>query len=127
MTWEVGAQSAGGCYKGVTKSKLPLCSTPSSGCTHPTGVSRPERLCGDLYACLPSTRHTFRAMSPPPKPPIARGIAAGSLLVAPMILGAAVGFGIGSAVGATALLTILGLFAGLAGGFALVISRFRDL
>ena len=93
----------------------------------PGRVSQPERLCGDLYACLPWTRHTSRAMSPPPKPPIARGVVAGSLLLAPMILGAAVGFGIGSAVGAVALLTILGLFAGLAGGFALVISRFRDL
>jgi len=66
-------------------------------------------------------------MSPPPKPPITRGVVAGSLLLAPMILGAAVGFGIGSAIGAVALLTILGLFVGLAGGFALVISRFRDL
>ena len=66
-------------------------------------------------------------MSPPPKPPVARGIVAGSLLVAPMILGALVGFGVGSLIGAVALLTILGLFAGLAGGFALVISRFRDL
>jgi uncharacterized membrane protein required for colicin V production len=78
-------------------------------------------------ACLPTNRHTSRAMSPTPKPPVNRGIAAGSLLVAPMILGAAVGYGIGSAVGATALLVILGLFAGLAAGFALVISRFRDL
>ena len=66
-------------------------------------------------------------MSPPRKPPVNRGIVAGSLLVTPMILGAAAGYGIGSAVGATALLVILGLFAGLAAGFALVISRFRDL
>ena len=40
MTPEVGAASQTGCYKGVTKSDLPLCSLPSPGCSHPAGVSR---------------------------------------------------------------------------------------
>jgi hypothetical protein len=79
------------------------------------------------YACLPPSSHTSRAVSPPQKPPVNRGIVAGSLLVAPMILCAAIGYGLGSVLGAVALLTILGLFIGLGCGFALVISRFRDL
>ncbi len=40
MTSEVGACSQERCYKGVTKSDLPLCSLPSPGCSHPAGVSR---------------------------------------------------------------------------------------
>jgi F0F1-type ATP synthase assembly protein I len=79
------------------------------------------------YACLPPSSHTSRAMSPPSKPPVNRGIVAGSLLVAPMIVCALIGYGVGSVVGAVALLTILGVFIGLGCGFALVISRFRDL
>jgi len=54
-------------------------------------------------------------------------VAAGSLLVATVVLCAAIGFGIGSLIGFAVPLGLLGLFAGVAAGLALVITRFRDL
>jgi hypothetical protein len=54
-------------------------------------------------------------------------VAAGSLVVATIVLCAAVGFGLGSLFGWGVPLGIAGLFAGVAGGLALVITRFRDL
>jgi hypothetical protein len=54
-------------------------------------------------------------------------VAAGSQLVATVVLCAAIGFGIGSLIGFAVPLGLLGLFAGVAAGLALVITRFRDL
>jgi hypothetical protein len=54
-------------------------------------------------------------------------VAAGSLLVATVVLCAAIGFGIGSLIGWAVPLGLAGLFAGVAAGLALVITRFRDL
>jgi hypothetical protein len=54
-------------------------------------------------------------------------VAAGSLLVATVVLCAGIGFGIGSLIGFAVPLGLLGLFAGVAAGLALVITRFRDL
>jgi hypothetical protein len=54
-------------------------------------------------------------------------VAAGSLLVATVVLCAAIGFGIGSLIGFAVPLGLVGLFAGVAAGLALVITRFRDL
>jgi len=54
-------------------------------------------------------------------------VAAGSLLVATVVLCAAIGFGIGSLIGWAVPLGLAGLFVGVAAGLALVITRFRDL
>ena len=54
-------------------------------------------------------------------------VAAGSLLVATVVLCAAIGFGVGSLIGFAVPLGLLGLFVGVAAGLALVITRFRDL
>ena len=54
-------------------------------------------------------------------------IAAGSTIVASIILCAAIGFGLGALVGLAVPLGIVGLFAGVVAGIALVITRFRDL
>jgi hypothetical protein len=54
-------------------------------------------------------------------------VAAGSLVVATIVLCAAIGFGLGALVGVAVPLGIAGLFAGVVGGLALVITRFRDL
>ena len=54
-------------------------------------------------------------------------VAAGSLLVATIVLCAGIGFGLGALVGLAAPLGIAGLFVGVAAGLALVIGRFRDL
>jgi hypothetical protein len=62
-----------------------------------------------------------------PKLPLNRGVVAGTLLVATMLLCIAIGLGIGALIGAPALLGISGLFVGLIAGFALVHSRFKDL
>jgi hypothetical protein len=62
-----------------------------------------------------------------PQRPTARGAAAGSLLVATIILCAAIGFGIGALIGAAVPLGLLGLIIGPVAGIALVRSRFRDL
>jgi hypothetical protein len=54
-------------------------------------------------------------------------VAAGSLVVATIVVCAGMGFGIGSLVGLSVALGIAGLFVGVAAGLALVITRFRDL
>lgn len=56
-----------------------------------------------------------------------RGAAAGSLLVATIVLCAAVGFGIGAAVGAPVPLGIAGVFVGAVAGIVVVARRFSDL
>ena len=65
-------------------------------------------------------------MSEPSKPTM-RAAAAGSLLLATIVLCAAIGFGIGALVGAPVALGLLGLFVGPVVGIVLVHSRFRDL
>ena len=65
-------------------------------------------------------------MSEPSKPTM-RAAAAGSLLLATIVLCAAIGFGVGALVGAPVALGLLGLFIGPVVGIALVHSRFRDL
>ncbi|HVP03993.1 MAG TPA: hypothetical protein VMT10_15610 [Solirubrobacteraceae bacterium] len=65
-------------------------------------------------------------MSEPSKPTM-RAAAAGSLLIATIVLCGAVGFGIGALVGAPVALGLLGLFIGPVLGVLLVRSRFRDL
>ncbi len=65
-------------------------------------------------------------MSEPSKPTM-RAAAAGSLLLATIVLCAAIGFGIGALVGAPVALGLLGLFIGPVVGIVLVHSRFRDL
>jgi hypothetical protein len=59
--------------------------------------------------------------------PLNRGAAAGSLLVAAILLCGAVGAGIGALFGAALPLGIVGVFAGFAAGFALVYNRFKDI
>jgi hypothetical protein len=54
-------------------------------------------------------------------------VAAGSLVVATIVLCAAIGFGLGALAGVAVPVGIAGLFAGVVGGLALVITRFRDL
>lgn len=65
-------------------------------------------------------------MSEPSKPTM-RAAAAGSLLVATIVLCGAIGFGLGALVGAPVPLGLVGLFVGPVAGIALVRSRFRDL
>jgi hypothetical protein len=62
-----------------------------------------------------------------PRPPVNRGMVAGSLLVATILLCAAIGFGLGALVGAAIPLGLAGLFAGVPLGIVVVIRRFRDL
>ena len=66
-------------------------------------------------------------MSPPRESRGSSPVAAGSLIVACIVLCAALGFGLGALVDATVPLGILGLFVGVGAGLALVITRFRDL
>jgi len=54
-------------------------------------------------------------------------VAAGSLIVATIVVCAGLGFGVGALVGLSVPLGLAGLFAGVAAGLALVITRFRDL
>jgi hypothetical protein len=54
-------------------------------------------------------------------------MAAGMMIVGPLVACTAAGAGAGALVGAVAPLTILGVFVGLAAGTWAVISRFRDL
>lgn len=54
-------------------------------------------------------------------------VAAGSLIVATIVVCAGIGFGGGALIGLAVPLGIVGLFAGVAAGLALVITRFRDL
>jgi F0F1-type ATP synthase assembly protein I len=71
-----------------------------------------------------------RPMNPPAHTtgkPVMRGAAAGSYLVACILVCAGIGAGIGSLIDAVALLAILGVFAGLGAGFALVYSRYKDI
>jgi hypothetical protein len=91
-------------------------------------VYRPCRV--TLPPCLrtiPAT--TLETPTPPPngRPPVGRGMAAGMMLVAALVVCTAAGAGLGALVGAVAPLTILGVFAGFAAGLWAVISRFRDL
>jgi hypothetical protein len=53
--------------------------------------------------------------------------AAGSLIVATIVVCAGLGFGLGALIGLAVPLGIAGLFAGVVGGVALVITRFRDI
>jgi hypothetical protein len=62
-----------------------------------------------------------------PRRDVTSPVAAGSLLVATIVLCAGIGFGLGALVGFAVPLGIAGLFAGVAAGLALVITRFRDL
>jgi len=59
--------------------------------------------------------------------PTNRGAAAGTLLVATILLCGGVGLGIGALVGAPAPIGLAGVFVGFAAGIVLVIRRFRDL
>lgn len=59
--------------------------------------------------------------------PTMRAAAAGSMLVATIILCGLIGFGIGTLVGAPVPLLLAGLFVGPVLGVLLVRSRFRDL
>lgn len=61
------------------------------------------------------------------RPPVNRGVVAGTVLVATILLCAAVGFGLGALIGAEVILGLLGLFVGLGLGMALVYRRFRDI
>jgi hypothetical protein len=54
-------------------------------------------------------------------------MAAGTLLLSGVVLGALIGAGAGALVGAFGPLLAAGLFLGFAGGTAAVIVRFRDL
>ncbi|MCD6726691.1 MAG: hypothetical protein LT070_05570 [Solirubrobacteraceae bacterium] len=65
-------------------------------------------------------------MSEPSKPTM-RAAAAGSLLIATILLCGGIGFGLGSLVGAAVPLLLVGLFVGPVLGVLLVRSRFRDL
>lgn len=65
-------------------------------------------------------------MSDPPKPTM-RAAAAGSILIATILLCAAIGLGIGALVGAPVPLLLAGLFVGPVVGILVVRSRFRDL
>lgn len=69
---------------------------------------------------------TYQPMSQPPKP-LNRGVVAGGLIVAPMLLCGALGLAAGSLFGAAVLLGLAGLFTGVVVGFVLVHARFRDL
>ncbi len=53
-------------------------------------------------------------------------IAAGSLIIASLLVGGAIGWAVGSLVGVAVLLALVGAFAGTVGGVGLVIARFRD-
>ena len=66
-------------------------------------------------------------MTDRPNRPTMRGAAAGSVLLATIVLCAAVGFGVGAAVGAPAALGIVGVFVGVVAGIVVVIRRFSDL
>jgi hypothetical protein len=66
-------------------------------------------------------------MNRPRRPGGTSPVAAGSLILASIILCAGIGFGVGALAGVPVLLGIVGLFAGVAAGIALVITRFRDL
>jgi hypothetical protein len=54
-------------------------------------------------------------------------MAAGALLIGPLVVCAALGFGLGSLVGAAVPLGVVGLFVGFFAGLGLVYARFRDL
>lgn len=59
--------------------------------------------------------------------PVMRGVVAGSLLIATILLCAGIGFALGALVGVAVPVGLLGLFIGLAAGIWVVIARFRDL
>ena len=65
--------------------------------------------------------------STPPKRPVNRGMVAGSLLVATLLLCAAVGFGLGALAGAGVLGLFVGLFVGFPLGVVVVKRRFEDV
>lgn len=65
-------------------------------------------------------------MSDPQKPTM-RAAAAGSMLIATILLCAGIGLGLGALVGAPVPLLLVGLFVGPIVGVLVVRSRFRDL
>lgn len=66
-------------------------------------------------------------MNEPRRQSTMRGLAAGTLLLSGIVLGALVGLGIGALVGAAAPLLGVGVLLGFVAGIAAVIVRFRDL
>lgn len=66
-------------------------------------------------------------MTDTPPPNTTRGMVAGTLLLAGVVLGGLIGLGLGAAVGAVGPLLAAGIFLGFVGGTAAVIVRFRDL
>jgi hypothetical protein len=65
-------------------------------------------------------------MSDPPKPTM-RAAAAGSMLIATILLCAAIGLGVGALLGVPVPFLLAGLFVGPVLGVLVVRSRFRDL
>lgn len=59
--------------------------------------------------------------------PVTRAASAGALTLTVMLLCAAIGYGLGALIGAAVALGLVGFFVGVIAGFAVVISRFRDL
>ncbi len=64
---------------------------------------------------------------PEPPQPTMRAAAAGSILIATILLCGAVGLGLGALVGAPVALLLVGLFVGPIVGVLIVRARFRDL
>lgn len=65
--------------------------------------------------------------SNPPKRPVNRGMVAGSLLVATLLLCTAIGFGLGALAGAPIVGLFVGIFAGFPVGIVVVKKRFEDV
>src|SRR4051794_27722505 len=103
------------CYKVAESATLIVLFRPRNVRASSSITSRPP---GSAPPCPISIPQSHSRMNP---------IAAGSLIVATIILCAGIGFGLGALVGLAVPLGILGLFAGVAAGLALVITRFRDL
>lgn len=96
-----------------------------------TAQSEATRIgCGRAHASVGGPCPHFPCDSNPvtndPKP-ASRGAAAGALSLAVLLLCSGIGYGIGTLVGAALPLGLVGFFAGVVAGFAVVISRFRDL
>jgi hypothetical protein len=66
-------------------------------------------------------------MTAPDRKPIARGAAAGLMLLASLLLCGALGAGVGALTGAVGIFLALGIFIGFVAGIAAVRARFPDL